>query len=137
MLYPPDEDALTLWKKSRDLSIVQYEKTYARLNVRFDVYLGESQVKEESMEKALSILDSKGLTEKSEGATIVDLTKYSKSLGKAIVRKRDGTSIYLTRVIGGVFERDEKYGFDKMIYVIARQQDMVSMSWSMMEKGLC
>lgn len=36
----------------------------------------------------------------------------------------DGTSIYLTRDIGGAIERYEKYKFDKMIYVVASQQDL-------------
>ena len=36
----------------------------------------------------------------------------------------DGTSIYLTRDIGGAIERHEKYKFDKMIYVVASQQDL-------------
>ena len=35
----------------------------------------------------------------------------------------DGTSIYLTRDIGGAIERYEKYKFDKMIYVVSSQQD--------------
>ena len=36
----------------------------------------------------------------------------------------DGTSIYLTRDIGGAIERYEKYKFDKMIYVVSSQQDL-------------
>lgn len=40
------------------------------------------------------------------------------------MQKSDGTSIYLTRDIGGVFERAEAYNFDKMFYVIANQQDL-------------
>ena len=36
----------------------------------------------------------------------------------------DGTSIYLTRDIGGAIERYNKYNFDKMIYVISSQQDL-------------
>lgn len=39
-------------------------------------------------------------------------------------RGTDGTSIYLTRDIGGAIERYEKYKFDKMIYVVASQQDL-------------
>lgn len=38
--------------------------------------------------------------------------------------KPDGTSIYLTRDIAGAMERYEKYKFDKMIYVVASQQDL-------------
>lgn len=36
----------------------------------------------------------------------------------------DGTSIYLTRDLGGAIERYQKYKFDKMIYVISSQQDL-------------
>lgn len=36
----------------------------------------------------------------------------------------DGTSIYLTRDIGGAIERYEKFKFDKMIYVVSSQQDL-------------
>jgi arginyl-tRNA synthetase len=36
----------------------------------------------------------------------------------------DGTSIYLTRDIGGAIERYEKFKFDKMIYVVSTAQDL-------------
>lgn len=36
----------------------------------------------------------------------------------------DGSSTYLTRDIAGAIERAEKYKFDKMIYVVAAQQDL-------------
>jgi len=119
-----DPEALGLWKKFRDLSIAKYKQTYARLNIHYDVYSGESQVKEESMAAAARILEEKGVSEKSEGAVIIDLTKYSKKLGKALVQKKDGTSLYLTRDIGAAFERLEEYNFDKMIYVVASQQEL-------------
>jgi arginyl-tRNA synthetase len=71
---------------------------YARLNIEFDNYDGESKVSEESMQQAGKILEEKGVTELSDGAVIADLTKYSKKLGKCVLQKRDGTSLYLTRV---------------------------------------
>ena len=43
---------------------------------------------------------------------------------EAYCRRVDGTSIYLTRDIGGAVNRYNKYKFDKMIYVISAQQDM-------------
>jgi arginyl-tRNA synthetase len=119
-----DKDALAVWKRFRDLSIVKYKDTYARLNIRYDDYSGESQVKDESMDKAAKIMAEKKVSEDSEGATIVDLTRWSKKLGKAVVKKRDGTSLYLTRDIGAMQERFDKYHFDKMIYVVASQQDL-------------
>lgn len=120
-----DEAAVALWKRFRDLSIARYKDTYARLNITYDVYSGESQVKEESMAKASKIMEEKGVSENSEGAVIVDFTKLgNKKLGKAVVKKKDGTSLYLTRDIGAMMERYEKYKFDKMIYVVAMAQDL-------------
>lgn len=68
------------------------------------------------------------LIEDSEGAKIVDFTKHvpgkeGKWLKKALIRKRDGTSFYLTCDIGApLFERDAAYNFDHMIYVVASDQ---------------
>jgi arginyl-tRNA synthetase len=117
-----DEKSLALWRKFRDLSIVKYKETYARLNIYFDVYSGESQVSQASQVKALDTLQALGVVEESQGALIVDLEKYK--LGKTVVRKKDGTSVYITRDIGGAVERWDKYQFDKMIYVVANQQDL-------------
>ncbi|KAI7850352.1 hypothetical protein BDC45DRAFT_518620 [Circinella umbellata] len=116
-----EEEALSLWRRFRDLSIVKYKEVYARLNIHFDVYSGESQVGD-GMERALKQLQECGILEDSDGAKIIDLTKYK--LEKAIVQKRDGTTLYLTRDIGAALERYEKYKFDKMIYVVAAQQDL-------------
>ncbi|KAE8354917.1 arginyl-tRNA synthetase [Aspergillus coremiiformis] len=120
-----DGQALALWRRFRDLSIQKYRQTYARLNIDFDVYSGESQIKNESMTNAYQTLEKTGVSEKSEGAVIVDFTKHgAKKLGKAIIVRKDGTPLYLTRDIGAITERDEAYHFDKMIYVVAMQQDL-------------
>ena len=123
-----DKDALATWTRFRDLSIERYEKTYARLNIHFDVYSGESQVEMSRMEHAVEKLRISGLSEDSKGAVIVDLTKSkdknTKKLGKALVKKTDGSSLYLTRDIGEAVKRYELYHFDKMLYVVSSQQDM-------------
>ncbi|ODH51987.1 hypothetical protein GX48_01775 [Paracoccidioides brasiliensis] len=89
-----EPEALRLWKRFRDISIERYISTYARLNIAFDEYSGESAVRPETVEK----------------------------LDIAIVRNR-GTSTYLLRDIATVLEREEKYEFDKMIYVVAAEQN--------------
>lgn len=50
------------------------------------------------------------------------LTPYERALSRLLLS--DGTSLYLTRDIAGAIERYEKYKFDKMIYVVASQQDL-------------
>ncbi|KAI1076901.1 arginyl-tRNA synthetase [Whalleya microplaca] len=124
-----DESALALWKRFRDLSIVRYKDTYARLNIHFDSYSGESQVSEEAMAKVAKEMAEKGITREDNGAVIIDFTellpgKEGKRLGKAVLRKRDGTALYLTRDIAELLDRYEKYNFDHMIYVVASQQDL-------------
>lgn len=119
-----DAAALALWQKFRDLSIAKYKQTYARLNIHFDVYAGESQVPKETIFKANEELAAKGISERSEGAVIVDFEKHgAKKLNKAIIVRKDGTPLYLTRDIAEIQSRYDKYHFDKMIYVVAAQQD--------------
>lgn len=119
-----DAEALKLWKKFRELSIHKYIDTYARLNIHYDDYSGELQVSKETMDKSLKQLEDAGLVHVDRGAKLVDLTKFNKKLGKCLVQKSDGTSIYLTRDIGEAIGRYEKYKFDKSIYVVAAQQDL-------------
>ncbi|KAK9467442.1 hypothetical protein V1512DRAFT_247038 [Lipomyces arxii] len=119
-----DETALAVWKRFRDLSIVKYTDTYKRLNINYTEYSGESQVSESAMNRVIAILEGKGVLHEDRGAKLLDFTKFNKKLGKALIHKSDGTSLYLTRDLGAALERYEKYHFDKMIYVVASQQDL-------------
>ncbi|KAJ9124510.1 hypothetical protein QFC24_003301 [Naganishia onofrii] len=138
-----DAEALGLWKRFRDFSIIKLEKMYARLNIHFDVYAGESLVSPEAMKRQVDLLEEKKLLCTDRGAVLANLEEYK--LGKVVVRKAgecrgfkphelsiaksimlpvtDGTSIYITRDLGEALERYEKYKFDKMVYVIAAQQN--------------
>lgn len=119
-----DQAALEIWKKFRALSIERYIDTYSRLNIKYDVYSGESQVSQEVMENVIDLFNKKGLVHEDRGAKLIDLTKFNKKLGKCLVQKSDGTSLYLTRDVGEAMKRYDSYHFDKMIYVIASQQDL-------------
>ena len=80
-----DEEALKNWRVWRALSVKKYEEEYERLNVKFDVYLGESMVGKEWQDKALERLEEMGLISDVKGAKLVDLEKWK--LGKAVLRK--------------------------------------------------
>ncbi|KAJ6445556.1 Diacylglycerol O-acyltransferase 2A [Purpureocillium lavendulum] len=124
-----DERTLAQWQRFRDLSIERYQKTYSRLGVHFDEYSGESQVSEESMAKMAETLKAKGVTREDNGAVLVDFTqllpgKEGKQLGITLVRKKDGTALYLTRDICELLGRYEKYKYDHMIYVVGAAQNL-------------
>ena len=118
-------DALALWQRFRDLSVQKYEETYKRLNIEFDEYAGESTVSPESIKAVAEERAEKKISEDSEGAVIVDFEKHgAKKLGKAILLRKDGTPLYLTRDIAEIRRRYEEHHFDKMIYVVASAQDL-------------
>ncbi|CAD6892301.1 unnamed protein product [Tilletia controversa] len=124
-----DEEAVALWKKFRDLSIVKYTETYDRLNIRFDHYSGESQVQKEQIAAILDKLRGAEYVTQDKGALLADLTKYK--LEKAIIERKDGTPLYITRDLAEAVQRWTKdtdaksgHGFDRMIYVVASQQDL-------------
>jgi arginyl-tRNA synthetase len=118
-------DALALWQRFRDLSVQKYQETYKRLNIEFDEYAGESTVSPESIKAVAEELAEKKISEDSEGAVIVDFEKHgAKKLGKAILLRKDGTPLYLTRDIAEIRRRYEEHHFDRMIYVVASAQDL-------------
>ncbi|EFE40444.1 hypothetical protein TRV_04838 [Trichophyton verrucosum HKI 0517] len=120
-----DPDAIALWKRFRDVSIERYISTYARLNIKFDVYSGESTVKVSTVEKAEALLKEKGVYTEDNGTWIIDFKKHgAPHLGVAVARTRIGTTTYLLRDIAAALERVEKYQFDKMIYVVSTEQDL-------------
>ena len=137
-----DDEALDTWSSWRETSLKKYQEVYDQLNVKFDVYTGESNVSKESMDTALAQLEQMGLLANREGAREIDLNKWK--LEAPIVRKTgerstlppfycdrsitattpDGTSTYIIRDIGAAIERYDQYQFDKMIYVVGAAQNL-------------
>lgn len=119
-----DESALALWKDLRESSIEKYKTTYKRLNIEYDEYSGESQVSQDEMRKVIDQLIEQGVTFEDRGALLVPLQNYSKKLGKCLIRKSDGTTLYLTRDLGEAIRRKRNTNFDRMVYLAAAQQDL-------------
>lgn len=116
-----DEKALGIWKEFRDYSVINLEKTYARMGIKFDVYSGES-LQTEEMIKQEKALEEKKLVFEDRGAVLVDLTKQK--MGKVLIKKANGSSLYITRDIAAAFTRYHEYKFHKMYYVVAHQQEL-------------
>lgn len=118
-----DPAALQIWQRFRDISIEKSKGIYARMNVTFDVYSGESCYPLSKQQEVIELLEAKGLlvTEES-GARVIDLTKYK--LGKVVFQKSDGSLLYIARDIAAALDRSRTYGFNKMIYVVASQQQL-------------
>lgn len=116
-----DVEAYALWNRFRALSILEFQKVYDMLNIKFDVTSGES-LYNKKMEEVVKELKKKKLLVESEGALVVDLNKYN--LGVVIIKKADGTTIYTTRDIAAAIERHQKYKFNLMFYEVGSEQKL-------------
>lgn len=112
-----DPQALAQWRRLRELSIQSYGPTYKRLGIEFDRYSGESEA-EPYLERIYDMLEQHDLItiDSETGAWCVDLEEDN--LGRPIVRRADGTTLYLTRDLAIMLQRKEQYNFDTGIYVV-------------------
>lgn len=116
-----DEEALSIWQWFKDISLVEYKRTYNLLGMDFDYYLGESFYRD----KCQAVVDkvkAAGLLKESEGAMIVDLSDYD--MAPCIITKKDGSSIYATRDLAAIFYRKDTYHFSKCLYVTGQEQKL-------------
>ncbi|XP_064268687.1 probable arginine--tRNA ligase, mitochondrial isoform X2 [Passer domesticus] len=117
-----DEQALSIWKQFRDLSIEEYIRIYKRLGVHFDEYSGESFYQEKAQE-VLKMLEDKGLLQKTiKGTGVVDLSEKKDLSAVSTVMRSDGTSLYITRDLAAAIDRMNKHSWDTMIYVTDKSQ---------------
>ncbi|KAM0253461.1 hypothetical protein ACHAP5_000490 [Fusarium lateritium] len=120
-----DPEAIAVWQRFRDATVKDYTDSYAQLGVTFDEYSGESQVTAESIAEVEQVLKEKGVYEEHEDSWKIDFSKHdAKGLSLAVLRYRNGTTSYLLRDLAAVLDRFKKHSFDKMIYVVAMEQEM-------------
>ena len=122
LLEEGDEYCTSLWQKFKDLSIEEFNKTYERLNIKFDSLKGEASYVE-GIDEVVNILDKNNKLEVSEGATIVNLEEDGIDT-PCIVKKSDGSSIYASRDLAAILYRARTYDYDKSIYVTGYEQDL-------------
>ena len=116
-----DEEAKDLWQWFRDESLKEFSRVYKLLDIEFDSYVGESFYSDK-MPAVIEELKEKNLLVESDGAMIVNLE--DSKLPPALIQKRDGSTLYLTRDLASAFYRKKVYDFDKSIYVVGAQQEL-------------
>ncbi len=116
-----NEEALKLWQWIRDISLKEFNKVYDMLNIKYDSYNGESFYSDK-MPQVIEELEEKGLLKESKGAWIVDLEPYD--MPPALIKKSDGSTLYITRDLAAAIYRKEHYDFYKNIYVVASEQNL-------------
>lgn len=116
-----DEATMALWKKMNGWVYEGFNQTFHVMGVDFqkDYYESETyklgkDIIEEGLQKNI-------FYKRADGAIAVDLTP--EGLDEKVLLRSDGTAIYITQDLGTAQLRYEEFGMEKMIYVVANEQD--------------
>ena len=121
-----EPEEVELWQWFREESLKEFNRVYDMLGITFDSYNGESFYSDK-MPRIVKELENSGLLVEDDGAHIVRLDEYD--LPPALITKRDGSTLYITRDIAAAVYRKETYDFYKNIYVVASQQNLHFQQW--------
>lgn len=135
-----DEHCAKMWKKLVDVTMIQNQRNYDRLNVslsREDV-MGESMYND-MLPTIVADLKAQGLAVEDDGAQVVFLDEYKNKDGEpmgVIVQKRDGGYLYTTTDIACAKYRYETLGADRVLYFIdSRQHQHLMQAWTIVRKA--
>jgi arginyl-tRNA synthetase len=116
-----DAEVISLWKTMNGWVYDGFSVTYKQLGVEFDKYYYESNtyllgkdIVEEGLEKGVFF-------QKEDGSVWVDLT--ADGLDQKLVRRSDGTSVYMTQDLGTAQLKYNDFHMDESIYVVGNEQD--------------
>lgn len=126
-----EEEAVRLWSWFKEISFKEFDRVYKLLDINFDNYHGEAY-QSKYIPDVLDQLKEKNLLTESDGAQIIDLSKYD--LPPAIIIKSNGSSAYITRDIATAINRKKTYNFSENLYVVATQQNLhFQQLWAILE----
>ncbi len=116
-----DESAIELWKQMNDWVYEGFEATYNALGVHFDSYYYESDTYLLGKDAIEEGLNKNVFYRKDDSSVWIDLE--AEKLDHKLVLRSNGTSVYMTQDIGTAQKRYEDHGAEKMVYVVADEQD--------------
>lgn len=115
-----DPEVIALWQKMNDWTLAGLAESYKNMGINFDKYYYESQTYKLGKSEILKGLESGVFYKAEDGTTRIDLSPIG--LDTKVLLRKDGTSIYITQDIGTAVERHKDYPFDRLIYVVASEQ---------------
>nr|WP_267958834.1 arginine--tRNA ligase [Vibrio fluvialis] len=135
-----DAFCLDMWKKLVDVTMIQNQRNYDRLNVSLtrDDVMGESMYND-MLPGIVADLKQKGLAQEDDGAQVVFLEEFKNKDGEpmgVIIQKRDGGFLYTTTDIACAKYRYETLGADRVLYFIdSRQHQHLMQAWTIVRKA--
>jgi arginyl-tRNA synthetase len=117
-LHAGDAENVRLWQTFLPWCREEIDRLYRRLDVRFDVTLGESFYNSWLPEVVRS-LEERGLAHRSEGAVVIF---FQPDAPPALIQKKDGAYTYTTTDLATIRYRVETWQPDAILYVVDARQ---------------
>lgn len=116
---------IAFWKEIMKISVNDMKKSYKKLNVEFELWLGESD-SEKYIPDMIEKFIKDGYAYESEGALIVDVAKPDDKapMPPVIVRKRNGSQIYATTDLATIVQRIQDFNPATMLYFTDNRQGL-------------
>lgn len=107
------------------VSITDIKKIYDSLDVSFDLWESE-RTAYKYIPELEELLNKKGILYKSEGAMVIDVKDDSdtKEIPPMIFQKSNGAYLYGTTDMATIYDRENKFNPDKILYVTDDRQAM-------------
>jgi arginyl-tRNA synthetase len=123
-----DPDNTALWQRFVAVTRAELDKVYARLDVHFDTWYGESFYNP-LLADVITLLKERGIAREDEGALCVFFQEHEgapaelkKQKQPFIVQKKDGAFLYSTTDIATVRYRREVQKATRLMYVVDMRQ---------------
>lgn len=116
-----DTEVVSLWKKMNDWVYAGFDQTYKAMGVHFDHLYYESNTYLLGKDHVAKGLADDVFYKKEDGSVWIDLEE--EKLDHKLVLRSDGTSVYMTQDIGTAEKRYEDHKVERMVYVVADEQD--------------
>ena len=116
-----DAEVVELWKTMNGWVYEGFDKTYSDLGISFDRTYYESQTYLFGKALVQKGLDAGIFERQEDGSVWCDLT--ADGLGRKLLLRGDGTSVYMTQDLGTAEQRFAEYSLDEHIYVVGNEQN--------------
>ena len=114
-----DPEITALYQQTRQWCLDDFKSVYDWLGVEFEHDFFESEMEEPAQAVVDEYVET-GVFEKNEGAIICRLTPKIKT--PALVRKSDGTSLYMTWDLALASAKFDQYNIERSLYVVGTEQ---------------
>ena len=114
-----------LWKKIVEISVADLKENYKKLNVDFDLWLGESD-SQKYVSPMVDKMKELGIIYESDGAMVVDVQEPedTSTINPCMVLKKGGVSCYQTTDLATIMQREIDFSPNEIIYVVDKRQDL-------------